>query len=253
MRRFLPFLFALLLLALPVHAQSSGTPTTVVVRAVANDAKLLQDPVGGAQIIIRDANTGAVLAEGIQTGDSGSTDKIMRQPHERGATIYEAPGAAKFETTLTLNRPVPVEITAEGPLDYPHALQRARTSVLLVPGKDITGDGIILTLNGFIVELLAPSDLDVSPGETMTVRSRVRLLCGCPTEPGGLWDASRYDLRAQFVNDEGQIVSETDLAFAGTTSEYTGDLLVPQDATTLRVLATDAERVNFGMVEKSLD
>jgi hypothetical protein len=125
--------------------------------------------------------------------------------------------------------------------------------VLLVPGKDITGDGIILTLNGFIVELLAPSDLDVSPGETMTVRSRVRLLCGCPTEPGGLWDASRYDLRAQFVNDEGQIVSETDLAFAGTTSEYTGDLLVPQDATTLRVLATDAERVNFGMVEKSLD
>lgn len=254
MRRFLPCILAVLLLvALPAHAQSSATPTTVVVRAVANDAKLLQDPVGGAQIIIRDANTGTVLAEGIQTGDSGSTDKIMRQPHERGATIYDVPGAAKYEATLNLNRPTRVHITAEGPLDYPQAVQRARTSVLLIPGKDVTGDGITLTLNGFIVELLSPSNLDVSPGETIGVRSRVRMLCGCPTEPGGMWDASRYDIRAQLVNGGGEVVSETELAFTGTTNEYEGELLVPQEASTIRVFAADPDRVNFGMVEKELE
>lgn len=96
-------LVAALVLAGPAPAQVA-VPTDVVVRAVANDAKIIQDPVGGALITIRHAETGEVLAEGPQTGDSGSTDQIMRQPHDRGATIYEAPGAAKFETTLSLSR-----------------------------------------------------------------------------------------------------------------------------------------------------
>src|SRR6056297_1775573 len=75
-------------------------PTRVVVRAVSNDAKLLQDPVGGARIRIENAETGEVLAEGLQRGDSGSTQKIMRTPHERGMTRYDTEGAAKFDTTL---------------------------------------------------------------------------------------------------------------------------------------------------------
>lgn len=78
----------------PVSAQEA-VPTRVVVRALSNDAKIIQDPVGGARITIRDAETGEVLAQGLQTGDSGSTDKIMRQPRERGATIYDVPGAAR--------------------------------------------------------------------------------------------------------------------------------------------------------------
>ena len=235
-----------------MHAQPSATPTTVVVRAVANDAKLLHDGVGGAQIIIRDANTGAVLAEGIQRGTSGSTDAIMRQPHERGEAVYATEGAAKFETTLQLREPTPVEITAEGPLNVPHAMQRARTSTVLVPGRDVTGNGIVLPLYGFLVELLQPADLTASPGETIEIRSRVRMMCGCPTEPGGLWDASRYDLRVQLLDGDGAVVSEADLSFTGTTSEYRSSLLVPQDAETLRVLASDAERGNFGMVEQAL-
>jgi hypothetical protein len=223
-----------------------------VVRAVSNDAKLIQDPVGGAHVTIEHAETGEVLAEGRQTGDSGSTDKIMRQPHERGASIYEAPGAAKYETTLQLTHPTPVKITARGPLDYPQAQQTASKTMLLMPGADVTGDGVTLTLHGFIVEVLAPEAVDAGPGTSLDVRARVRMMCGCPTEPGGLWDATRYTIRAQLLRD-GTVVADAPLSFAGTTSEYDGTITVPEGgATHLRVTAQDAGRGNFGAASTPL-
>ncbi|MFP4228549.1 MAG: hypothetical protein ACLFTE_06955 [Salinivenus sp.] len=238
-------------LAPPVAAQEA-VPTQVTVRAISNDAKLIQDPVGGAHITIEDAETGDVLAEGRQTGDSGSTEKIMQQPHERGASIYETPGAAKYDTTLELTEPTRVRITAEGPLDYPHAMQTVSKTVVLMPGEDVTGDGITLTLHGFIVEVLDPSDADMRPGEDISVRARVQMMCGCPTEPGGLWDSDRYTIRAQLLRD-GSVVAEAPLSFAGTTNEYDGTLTVPEDgATDIRVTAADADRVNFGMDTVSL-
>jgi hypothetical protein len=72
-------------------------------------------------------------------------------------------------------------------------------------------------------------------------------MCGCPTEPGGLWDSERYTIRAQLLRD-GRVVAEAPLSFAGTTNEYDGTLTVPEEgATEVRVTARDAERVNFGM------
>ena len=232
--------------ALPAAAQEA-VPTRVTVRAVSNDAKLIQDPVGGAHITIEDAETGAVLAEGRQTGNSGSTEKIMQQPHERGASIYEAPGAAKYDTTLALTEPTRVRITAEGPLDYPQAMQTTSKTVLLMPGEDVTGDGITLTLHGFIVEVLSPAAADLTAGDDVSVQARVQMMCGCPTEPGGLWDSDRYTIRAQLLRN-GAVVAEAPLSFAGTTNEYDGTLTVPEDgATEVRVTAADADRGNFGM------
>jgi len=258
MRSFRLFCIAtlVLLLVAPVATQNAAAqdavPTTVVVRAVSNDAKLVQDPVGGAHITIEHAETGEVLAEGRQTGDSGSTDKIMRQPHERGATIYDVPGAAKYKTTLALKRPTRVRITAKGPLDYPRTQQTASKTMLLMPGRDVTGDGVTLTLHGFIVEVLSPETVDAAPGASLNVRARVRMMCGCPTEPGGLWAANRYTIRAQLLRD-GTVVADAPLSFAGTTSEYTGTISVPEaGATRLRVTATDAERVHFGTATTSL-
>ena len=108
-----------LALAVPAMAQDA-VPTTVVVRAVSNDAKLVQDPVGGAHITIAHAETGEVLAEGRQTGDSGSTDKIMPQAHDRGASIFEVPGVAKYLAISPLEPPTPLTITVPGLLDHPH-------------------------------------------------------------------------------------------------------------------------------------
>jgi len=244
----LPILLLLTgLLAGPLHAQPQPESTRVVVRAASNDAKLVQDPVGGAHIRIVNTETGEVLAEGTQRGDSGSTEKIMRQPRSRGTSIYDTPGAAHFETTLMLERPTRVRVTARGPLDYPHAQQRTSKTLLLMPGEDVTGDGLVLTLHGFIVEALQPTDPSVSVGKTIDVRARVRMMCGCPTEPGGLWDSNRYTIRAVLVGPDGSVVAASPLSYAGTTSEYEGMVTVPAGgATQLRVTAVDAERVNAG-------
>lgn len=244
---------------MPATPQQTGAevttepiPTTVVVRALSNDAKLIQDPVGGARVVIRHAQTGDVLAEGLQTGDSGSTEKIMKTPKTRGETTYAADGAAKFEATIPLDRPTPVTVTVEGPLDYPQAMQSASTSLLLVPGEDVTGDGIVLSLHGFIVEALSPETGATDVGETLDVRARVRMLCGCPTRPGGMWDADGYTIKAQLLDDDGAVLTESPLSYAGTINEYDSQVEVPDGAAHLRILATDADRVNFGMVTVDL-
>jgi hypothetical protein len=236
---------ALAALTGPVPAAAQVDSTRVVVRAVAHDAKLVQSPVGGAQIRIADAETGEVLAEGIQRGDSGSTEAIMRQPHERHASIYDTEGAAHFDTTLALERPRRVTVTARGPLDYPDAMQSASITTTLLPGHHVEGDGLVLSLHGFIVEPLTdPSAL--TPGRTVDVRSRVRMMCGCPTEPGGLWDSNRFTIRAQALGPDGDVLASAPLSFAGTTSEYSGSLSLPDAANRVRITAVDDTGTNAG-------
>ena len=232
-----PLLLAAVLLALPASLSHAQTPTQVLVRAVSQDAKIIQDPVGGAHIVIRDVETGAVLAEGQQTGRSGSTETIMREPRVRGAVVYDTPEAAHFLATLMLDRPTQVEISA---------------TMLVVPGQHVLGEGVLLTIHGFIVELLEPSTSTATPGETLSIRARVRMTCGCPTEPGGLWDSDTMTILARLVAD-GNVVAETPLAFAGETSIYEGSLTVPDgDGYAIEILALDADRANFGRFRQEL-
>ncbi|MFB6240072.1 MAG: hypothetical protein ABEJ46_00630 [Gemmatimonadota bacterium] len=238
----------------PATAQEvSPEETTVVVRAVANDAKVIGSGVGGARITIRDAGTGEVLARGLQEGGTGSTERIMRSPRERGATVYGTEDAAKFEATLSLRRPTRVEIAAEGPLGTPHATQRASRTMILVPGRDVTGEGVILELYGLTVRLERPTEEDPVPaGEALPVRAHVEMLCGCPITPGGLWDADRVDVVARLVRD-GTVVREASLDYAGETSTFGGRLTPPGPGSyELVVLAEDASRANAGMVRRSL-
>lgn len=234
-------------------AADKAIATELTVRVVSQDAKLIQDSVGGAAIVVRNADTGEVLAEGRQRGDSGSTDKIMRQAHHRGETIYAVPGAAHFATSLDLTRPTRVEISAEGPLDFPQALQSTSTTLLMVPGQDVSGDGVVLTLHGFIVEVLAPGAPAMAmPDTEMKVEARIRMMCGCPTEPGGLWDSDSYTIKAQLLKGN-QVVAETALDYAGRSSIFNGQIGVPgAGAERLRVVASDPAGVNFGMVEVQL-
>lgn len=234
-------------------AQGQGVPTQLTVRVASQDAKLIQDSVGGAAIVVRDADTGEVLAEGRQRGDSGSTDKIMRQAHNRGETIYAVPGAAQFATTLNLSRPTRVAISAEGPLDFSQALQSVSTTLLMLPGHHISGDGVVLTLHGFIVEVLAPGELSgADAGAEVAVEARVRMMCGCPTQPGGLWDSNQYTIKAQLLNGD-EVVAETPLRYAGRSSVFNGQITVPAvGAQRLRVVASDPDGINFGMAQLQL-
>jgi hypothetical protein len=157
-------------------AAAQAIPTKVMVRAVSRDAKVIQDPVGGARITIREVATGNVLAQGVQQGRSGNTELIMVKPRARGATVYDTPGTAGFLATLMLDRPTVVEITAEGPLGNPQATQRASKTLLLVPGQHLLGEGVLLEIHGFIVDLLAPvAGAEVRAGQPLPVRVKVTM------------------------------------------------------------------------------
>ena len=159
---------------LPAAAQA--IPTKVMVRAVSRDAKVIQDPVGGARITIREVATGNVLAQGVQQGRSGNTELIMVKPRARGATVFDTPGTAGFLATLMLDRPTVVEITAEGPLGNPQATQRASKTLLLVPGQHLLGEGVLLEIHGFIVDLLAPvAGAEARAGQLLPVRVKVTM------------------------------------------------------------------------------
>lgn len=237
---------------------SPGIPTDVVVRAVAHDAKVIGSNVGGARIRIEAVRSGRVLAEGLQEGGTGDTGRIMQEPHPRGGTIYGTEGAAAFRATLNLERPTLVDVTAIGPLGSDPAHYRASRRMLLVPGQDVVGEGIVLTLQGFTVEILSPergllaaAEPDAETG-VVPVRARITMLCGCGTEPDGMWNANRYQIEGRLL-ENGEAVARSALEFAGTMSTYESSLRAPEPGTyTLQVLAMDAERGNFGIAERTV-
>ena len=49
------------------------------------------------------------------------------------------------------------------------------------------------------------------------------MMCGCPIQPGGLWDAKRYEVKALLKRD-GAAIGGIDLAYAGETSRFAARL-----------------------------
>lgn len=244
---------ATLLLA-PSRVDAQRTTTRVMIRVTAHDAKIIGSGAGGARVSVWNARTGDLLARGMHEGGTGDTRRIIMEPRTRGETVYGTEGAAGFLAELELEEPTQVRIEAEGPLGTPHATQRATRTMLLVPGQDVLGDGVVLELYGFAVELLEPSsDLTDAPGTQLLVRARVTMLCGCSTEPGGTWDSSSYTIEARIVRD-GTVLETAALAYSGEESIYEGRIDVPEEeGLALQILAMDPARANFGMVERSFE
>jgi hypothetical protein len=197
-------------------------------------------------VTVTDVQTGEVLASGVTSGGTGETNLIMRTAHARDGTYFDTPGAAGYHADFRLTRPTVVEIAAIGPLGYPQATARASSTLLLQPGSDIEGDGIVLDLRGLIVEVL-----DAPPGSVdagVAVRARVRMLCSCATEPGSLWSVKEITARLM-AGDE--VVGESELEYSGSPSVYVGTVRAPRPgAYTLVVTAADAGGGNFGTVTR---
>jgi hypothetical protein len=233
------------------RAEAEAVPTRVTVRVVSRDAKLIGSGVGGALVRVVDAGSGEVLAEGTQEGGTGDTQLIMGSPHARGVSIYGSEGAAAFLAELQLTKPTVVNIEALGPLGFPQAAHSAMKQMLLVPGKHVEGDGVVLELHGFIVEILSPEPL--TPVErSFQLTARVRMMCGCPIAPGGMWNADNMEFQARLKAD-GAVVSTAPLRYAGETSMFTGTVSVPRDARdhdlTVEVLVSHPGSQNFGRHE----
>jgi hypothetical protein len=239
----------------PAEIPLPPVPTTVVVRVVGNHALVLGDAVGGADVTIKDAETGGILASGRQTGPSGDLRTIMQTPHTQTEPIYSLRTSASFTAELRLTKPTLVEITGEGPLNFPQAKRRASKTVLLYPGKHVTGDGIVLELNGLIVQIEAPpKDQPLGVGDSGTIRATVRMLCDCIVEPFGNWDSRKMDLYGEMWVGNRVILKKIDLFHQGPKGLFLGNFIIPrslqaQGHLTLRVVAADAEGLNVGYDE----
>lgn len=192
--------------------------TTVVVRAVAKDAKFIGSSMGGAFVTITEVNSGELLASGVTKGSTGDTDKLVREPHQRYGTL-STEDAAKFETKLELSEPVFVEISARAPVAQMQSQVTSSTQLWLIPGKNITEDGIILEIPGFAVDILQPQAHESNRNDSITITANVVMMCGCPISPDGLWDSNQMEFTAVIEKGE-QEVARKAMSFTGKTSTF---------------------------------
>jgi hypothetical protein len=151
--------------------------TKIIVRVVSKDSKVIGSGVGGAFVRIRNLETGEILAQGKQEGGTGDTERIMVRPRKRGEIVYGTSGAASFQAEIELDRPTQVEIYTEAPLAYPQSIQKGSKTLTLIPGKHILGEGVIIELDGLIVNILNPSSKEVlKKGKEVTIKAEVRML-----------------------------------------------------------------------------
>ncbi|MDP1857108.1 MAG: hypothetical protein Q8K82_00475 [Gemmatimonadaceae bacterium] len=223
--------------------------THVVTHVITHDAKLIGSAVGGVRVTIRDAATGHVLAEGRHEGGTGDTKRIMQESRKRGDTLFTAPDGAGYEASIALAAPTMVEISAEGPLGYPDQMARTTKRLFLFPGLDVGGDGIVLELHGYVIDLLAPdTTTTLAPSSALKVRARVRMLCSCPTQVGGMWEVG--EVVARLVRD-GTVVKEVPLRYAGEASVYAGEISAAESGSyVLEVTAATPRAATFGVVRR---
>ncbi|SDG40529.1 hypothetical protein SAMN05216241_11110 [Limimonas halophila] len=212
---------ALALMASP--AAAAETPITVHV--ISQGAKFIGSSMGGVQITLENARTGEVLDTGVTSGGTGDTDRIMRTAHKRGAQL-STEGAAQYSTTLDLQDPTKIRVTAHGPLAQEQSANTVSATQWVVPGKGITaGDAWRLTMPGFVVDVLEPgahAEMKGTPA-TVTLHANVRMMCGCPITPGGTWDAERYEVAA-ILKRGGEKLREVPLKYDGSASQFAADV-----------------------------
>jgi hypothetical protein len=146
-----------------------GDETRVMVRARTKDAKFIGSSMGGAQVVIRNADTGELLASGITSGGTGDTQRIMVDPHLRGARYTDA-ATAGFEAKLDLVEPTFVTVEVTGPLGQRQSAAKATVQTWLLPGRHVAGDGIMVEIPGFAVNVAAPRPHETYSREGGVVR-----------------------------------------------------------------------------------
>lgn len=227
-------------------------PTTVLVRVVAHGAMVLGREVGGARVTITDVASGSILATGLQHGEAGDQNQIMRTPHMMEEPVYSSRRAAAFTTTLPLRKPTLVEISAEGPLAYPASLQRASQTVLLMPGQDLTNDGIVLQLYGYLVHIEQPQPREpLTAKADVKLRASVRTLSGALVRPHGDWDSRKIHIYGEVLIGD-RIVERLQMFYDEGSRSFEAPFFVPPsqdvpDVFTLRVIAADLSTGNAGM------
>ncbi|POY39391.1 hypothetical protein C3K47_00280 [Solitalea longa] len=213
----------LLFLSLTLFAET----TRAVVRAHAKDAKFIGTGIGGAYVVIRNDLTGEILAKGLTTGASGNTELIMNTAIKRNDRLTDDQ-TAKFIGIVDIDEPVFVTIEVTAPVNRKNAAIKVSTQVWLIPGKHIEGDGIVLEVPGFILDVLAPQTHQVIPSASLKdnkvlIKANLVMMCGCAISKGGTWNSEDIEVKA-IVKLEGKKLAEVPLHITDQTNVFEGTL-----------------------------
>ena len=226
--------------------------TTILVRVVAHGSMVLGKDVGGARVTITDVASGEILASGLQQGDAGDQNQIMRTPRLMGEPLYSSRASAAFTTTLELTHPILVDIAAEGPLAYPASAQRVTTRTWLIPGQDMTHDGIVLALYGYIVRIEHPTPGDpLIAKDDVMLRASIRTLSGALVRPHGDWDSRKVHIYSEVLIGD-RILERLEMFYSGDNASFEAPFFVPPlkdapDGITLRAVAADPASGNLSL------
>src|SRR5262249_37887844 len=153
---------------------------------------------------------------------------------------YSSRPAAAFTVTLDLLRPTLVEVTAEGPLAYPAAAQRVSKTLWVAPGHDLTNDGIVLDLYGYIIQIEHPkSGESLIAKDDVMLRASVRTLSGALVRPHGDWDSRKAHIYGEVMIGD-RVVERLQMFYSGEQASFEAPFFVPlpteaPDGITLRV------------------
>src|SRR6218665_409531 len=181
--------------------------TKLIVRVKGKDAKFLGKNIGGALVVIRNSQTGAILSSGYTEGGSGNTALLMDSTRKRGDRLTDD-RTAKYEALLNIAEATLVDVEVTAPGHMRNAAIKGSVQLWLLPGKHIDGEGLVIELPGLILSVLSPGLHQILPfvkdGKTIVkVRINLTMLCGCTISKGGVWDSEKIEVTA-FLQKDGK-------------------------------------------------
>ena len=191
-----------------------ATETKLMVRAKAKDAKFVGSSLGGAHVIIRNTLNGEILAEGNTVGSTGNTNLIMKSAHEPYTQLSDDKTAG-FLAVVDIDVPTFVRVEVLSPINKKNAQVHASTELWLIPGKDILGDGVVVEIPGFVIDILKPNThqyiaLESVPKSGLQIEANIVMMCGCPIQKDGIWDSNLMEVKAM-VHKDGESFGEVTL------------------------------------------
>lgn len=232
---------SVLLLLTPEFFQAQET--SVMIRVQAKDAKFIGSSMGGAKVIVRDERTGMILAEGLTQGGTGNTDAIMKKPITRGSQLSDE-NTAGFLAKLNIEKPVFVNVEVFSPGEN---RGKSTAQLWVIPGKDITGDGLIIEMSGFIVDILSPQTHEsIVENKEIEIKANIVMMCGCPITNGGIWNADQYEVKA-VISKDGKSEKALDLKVLEKASTFSGKVNLESGNYEIMVYAFDPVSGNTGL------
>ncbi len=225
---------------------SVSQETKLMIRAKAKDAKFIGSSIGGARVLVRETITGNILAEGVTKGSTGDTEKIMKKDLKRAETLSDS-ATAGFLAKLNIKEPKFVTVEVYAPQNKKQATILSSTQLWVLPGKDITGDGIVLEVPGFIIDILSPQTHErLKATELVNLSANVVMMCGCPVTSGGIWDAEQYEVKA-VITDDKNIQKEVELIQGDKPSTFHAEVTLEKGLYDVLIYAYDPVTGNTGV------